>query len=214
MAQAKTDLNFRISVLRQVNTQNIEFILNTLKTVDYTIGSKDEPSIRDLNSALQTSNKVRTGLTTIEFMQNNTDAYTLLDELSNQVKEVTENTVDVTRSKSYGFYTPEEKESIGERGDKINELKNKNIEILESAYKLKSTPGVEKIIESALKTNKALAIMPMAKNGPDQPRILSQLEEVISKNTKSLQQLEFQQNNNGRETPKVEPQAIKKEIES
>ena len=213
MAQAKTDLTFRVSLLRQENTQNIEFILNTLKTVDYSIGSKGDPSVQDLNSALQTSNKVRTGLTTIEYTQNKTDAYALLDELSNQVKEVAENTVNVIRSKSYGFYTPEEKESIGENGNRINEIKNKNIELLEAAYKLKSTPGVEKIIESAIKTNKALSIMPMAKNGPDQPKILSQLENVVSRNTKTLQQLEFQQNYNGREIPKVEPQTSKKEIQ-
>lgn len=190
---AKTDLNFTLSVLNNTNKDNIKFIINTLKSVNYTIGSKGAPTVADLCSALEESQKIHKEATEIANNPNQENAFDAVKALSEKAAEVKANTVDVMRSKSYAFYLPSELEALGDNAKKLEEIKIKNLENLEAAYKLNLTPGLEKTIESIIKTNQALAIMPMAKNGPDQARILAELEQLVGMTTKTIQQEAFRQ---------------------
>ncbi len=190
---AKTDINFRLSVLNQENKKNIDFIIKTMKSVNYTIGSKGAPTVADLCSALEESQNIHKAVTELMNNPNKPDALETVNKLTEKLEEVKEKTVNVMRSKSYAFYTPEEINNLGENAKKLEEIKNKNLDNLEAAYKLNLTPGLEKTIKSIIKTNHALSLMPMAKNGPDQARILEDLEKLVGMTTKTIQQEAFRQ---------------------
>lgn len=193
LAQSKTDMNFKINVLNQENMKNIDFIIRTMKTVDFAIGSKGAPTVEDLCAALKESQNIHKEVASLLDNPNQLDAQNKVNSLTEKVSEIRENTVEAMRSKSYGFYTPEEKEGLSDNNKRINDLKNKAMESLEFAYKLKLTLGLEKSIDTLIKTVDALSLMPYAKNGPDQPKILDGLEQVVGIHTKAIHQESFRQ---------------------
>ena len=193
LAQSKTDLDFKINILNQENMKNIDFIIKTIKSVDFAIGSKGKPTVEELCSALKESQNIHKSVASLIDNPNQLDALNTVNSLSEKVSEIRENTVEAIRSKSYGFYTQQEKEGLSENNKRIDDIKNRAMDALALAYKLKLTPGLEKSIDTLIKTVDALSLMPYAKNGPDQPKILDGLEQVVGLQTKAIQQEGFRQ---------------------
>ena len=190
----KTDLNFRLAMLKKENMNNINFIIKTSKSVIAALGSNGKPTMNDLCAALKDSQKINIQIDMIQSLPDNPSKPLMYTNLKDQVAEIKQNTVDALLSKSYAFYTPEAIDGLSDENKRINELKNRNLDNLTKAYSLGKAQGIRKIIDSCIKTNRALAILPFSKNGPDHPAILDNLEELIDRNTKTLQQLEFQNN--------------------
>ena len=136
---------------------------------------------------------IREGIEELKTITDPVEAKTAYDALKARVEEVKKTIQPGAMSKSYAFYTPSEIDGLSEENKKIESLKNQNLDLLARAFALKDTKSSKKVIESCIKINRALTLVPFSKNGPDHPRILQELEEVIGRNAKTIDQLEFAQ---------------------
>ena len=206
-AQSKTDLNFLLAMLEAKNNQNINAITKRLKSIIYSIGSKGDPSVDSLLSALTESFEIQKTISKLN-TQSITDENFVLsqtNELKQKLTHIDEVYVNNSPlSRSYAFYTPEEVNNLNDNEKKIEELKNKNLDVLESAFKLNFTQLVQKTIDVLIKINKQLSLMPFAKNGPDQYEILIGVERLIDMNQKTIQQEAFRQQSKLKEDSNLE----------
>ena len=202
-SRSKTDELFLLTMIEKVNMNNITFITKQSRSIIAALGSNGSPTMNDLCSALKDCQKFNVEIQKLKMsdFKLNPLAIASIMDIKHKVDYIKEHIVEATLSKSYAFYTPEALEGLSEENKKINDLKNKNLDNLELAYKLGKVKGINKVIDSCIKVNKALAILPFSKNGPDHPAIIADLERVIDMNTKTLQQMQFL----NRETQQPQP---------
>lgn len=203
-AHSKTDASFLLFILEEKTLNLTKSILSQLNTLMFTVGSKGKPSILDLSDGLANAQSTLEKIAELKEKAKlpSVDQAELFDqvkELSAQITEIDESCVNVrTRSKSYGFYTEKDINELTEFDKKVEALKNSNIHDIERALQLKCTDDVKAFIDSCIKINKSLAILPYSRDEAGAPEagaleILDRIEKLVGLNKKTLDQITFRQ---------------------
>lgn len=183
--QQNNDIYLQAINLKKDNIELINTILKDLQSMIFEIGSKGGP---DLLKILEECNLVNDGVNNI--LQGGPDAPAdskLLASLTEKFEDAKKEFESSPRSNSYLFYVDEERNELSAEGKRIEELKTSNLDNLKIAYKLYHYSSAKNVIESSIKINKTLCLLPRSTEKINHSKILDDLSKNIEQNTKSIE---------------------------